>query len=107
MDMLVCLGRRIQSLRENRRMTQEDFEEKSGINARYLSAVECGKRNITIKTLEKIAEGLDVELYELFLFKEKEEPEQNLRKAIEKMLKEADKKKIEFYFNLLRMVIAQ
>ena len=63
---LSILGKRIQSIREKKGLTQEQLEEKTGVNTKYISAVERGQKNVTIKTLEKIATGLDIELYQLF-----------------------------------------
>ncbi len=106
MDTLTLLGKRIHNLREEKRLTQEELEERTGINARYISAVECGRRNITVKTLEKIAEGLEVEVYELFLYKSQEKPEEALRRGIETLLRKADKKKLKVYFDILRGIIS-
>lgn len=104
MGSLRALGKRIQLLRENKHLTQEKLEEKTGVNAKYLSAVERGSRNVTIKTLEKIAQGLGVELYELFLYSKEGEAEDALRQGIEKLLKEADRKKLQLYFDILRAI---
>ena len=106
MDILTVLGKRIQSLREDRRLTQEDIEEKTGINARYLSSIECGNRNVTMSTLEKIAKGLDIEIYELFLYKKGESREESLRRAIDKLAKEADSKKLQIYFDVMRGIMS-
>src|SRR3989338_9606528 len=67
---LTILGKRIQSIREKKGLTQEQMEERTGVNTKYISAVERGQKNVTIKTLEKLAAGLDVELYQLFLITE-------------------------------------
>jgi len=71
MELLMSLGRRIQSIREKRGLTQEELEERSGVNTKYISAIERGQKNVTVKTLEKIAKGLDINLYELFLLSER------------------------------------
>lgn len=41
-------------------MSQGDLCRKSGIDRGYMSAIENGKNNITINTLAKIAEALEV-----------------------------------------------
>lgn len=60
------LGKRIQYLRSNRKMSQEDLALESEINKNYLSDLERGCRNPTVKVLAKIARGLGISLSELF-----------------------------------------
>jgi transcriptional regulator with XRE-family HTH domain len=105
MGLLVSIGKRIQSLREKRALTQEQLEEKSGINTKYISAIECGQKNVTIKTLEKIAKGLDIELYELFLFSEGLESERAVKKAIESLIKDADPKTLNLCLDFLKKAL--
>ncbi len=98
MDLLKVLGRRIQKFREEKKMTQEDMEEKTGVNSRYLSAIECGKRNVTLDTLGKIAKGLGVELYKLLLPWEGKDSEEKIRKAFEKLLNEVKGQELRLSF---------
>lgn len=102
MNLLIALGKRIQLIRERRGLTQEELEEKSGVNTKYLSAIERGQKNTTVKTLEKIAKGLDIELYELFLFSERLEPEKTVRKAIESLVRDSDLKTLNLCLDFLR-----
>ena len=60
------LGMRIRYLREQRKMTLEDFSFESNVNKNYLSDLERGNRNPTVKILTKIANALVVTLEELF-----------------------------------------
>ena len=106
MNLLVQLGKRIQAIREKRGMTQEQLEEKTGINAKYISAVECGQRNVTIKTLDKITKGLDVELYELFLFSYEIQSEKAVRKALDSLMKDAAPKTLTLCVDFLRKALS-
>jgi len=106
MNLLVQLGKRIQAIREKRGITQEQLEEKAGINAKYISAVECGQRNVTIKTLDKIAKGLDVELYELFLFSYELQSEKAVKKALDSLMKEADTKTLNLCLDFLEKALS-
>lgn len=47
-------------------MSQESFSLKIEIDRSYYASVEIGKRNISLKNIEKIANGLGVTLEELF-----------------------------------------
>lgn len=60
------LGKRIQYLRMSRKMSQEDLALESGVNKNYLSDLERGCRNPTVKILAKIATGLGISLSDLF-----------------------------------------
>jgi len=57
---LMCIGEAIRQVRKQKGMTIEDFAGESDINAKYISRIENGKRNITLNTLLKICEGLDI-----------------------------------------------
>lgn len=102
MDILVSLGKRIQAVRERAGLTQEELEEKTGVNTKYISAIERGQKNVTIKTFEKIAKGLDVDLYELLLLSEEIGSEKAVRKAVDSLLKEADTKTLRLCLDFLK-----
>lgn len=106
MNILISVGKRIQSIREKRELTQSRLEEKTGINTKYISAIECGQKNVTIKTVEKIANGLNIDLYELFLFSEELESEEAVKKAIESLIKESDIKTLNLCLDFLRKALA-
>lgn len=78
----VLLGRRIRSLREARKWTQQELGEKADINYKFLGEIERGQQNPSFQTLVKIATALDVELPELFRL----EPEITDRKEIKERI---------------------
>jgi transcriptional regulator with XRE-family HTH domain len=48
-------------------MTQENIEQRTGIKREYLSKIETGGLpNITIKTLKKITDAMDISLSNFF-----------------------------------------
>ena len=61
----VVLGKRIQELRKKTGLSQEKFALQIGMDRTYFASVEAGKRNIAIRNLKKIADGLGVSLSEL------------------------------------------
>ncbi len=105
MDILVSIGRRIQSIREKKGLTQEQLEEKTGINTKYISAIERGQKNVTVKTLDKLAKGLNIELYEIFLYSKGLRSEAMVKKAIQSLLKDADIKTLNLCLDFLRKAI--
>ena len=48
-------------------MSQETFAYESGIDRRYMSDIENGKRNISLDILERVADKLGIKLSEFFL----------------------------------------
>ena len=60
------LGMRIRFLREKRKMTLEDLEFEAKVNKNYLSDLERGNRNPTLKILTRIALAFGITLEELF-----------------------------------------
>lgn len=60
------LGMRIRYLRKEAHMSIEDLSLICGVNRNYISDLERGKRNPTIKVLEKIAKGFNISLETLF-----------------------------------------
>jgi len=61
------LSQRIERLRKDKQMTQEELAEKAGLHRAYFWDIENG-RNISIKTAYKVARALGVKLSELFDF---------------------------------------
>lgn len=69
MKELVTIGKNITKLRKKQKLTQEDLCGLAQIDRSYLSEIENGKMNVTIKSLVAIAEALDCELKDLILGK--------------------------------------
>lgn len=67
MDLKEKIGKRIKTLREEKKLKQEDLAWQSNLDRSYMNHVENGKRNITITSLEKIVnEGLKMTLSDFF-----------------------------------------
>jgi transcriptional regulator with XRE-family HTH domain len=54
-------------LREANGLSQSDIEDRTGLLRIYVSQVENGQSTPTLQVLEKWAEALDVDLYQLFI----------------------------------------
>ena len=66
MDINKQLGMRIKYLRSLKKWSQEDLALEAGVNKNYLSDLERGERNPTLKVLEKIAHAFGMNLEQLF-----------------------------------------
>lgn len=66
MDIQKSFGLKVQLLRKERGLSQEKFALSIDMDRTYFASVEAGKRNIAIKNIQKIADGLSISLSELF-----------------------------------------
>ena len=66
----VAFGKHIRFLRERSRLTQEEAAHRAGIHVTYLSGVERGVRNPSLKNIRAIAQALGVSTGELFAFEQ-------------------------------------
>lgn len=62
----MLIGERIKQLREGKKLSQGDIEDRTGLFRCYTSRVENGHTVPSIETLEKYARALEVPLYRLF-----------------------------------------
>lgn len=54
------LGKRIRQSRSDKGWSQEEFADLCGINRSYMGRIERGELNLTLDSLGKIANGLDI-----------------------------------------------
>lgn len=65
--MLVAMGEYLRSVREKRGWSQEDFAFECGLHRTYVGAVERGEYNMTLLTLRKITEALDITMIQAMM----------------------------------------
>lgn len=68
MDIKLLVGRRVRELRKAIGISQEELADMVGLDRTYITSVECGKRNISIVNIEKLANALQVSLKDFFSF---------------------------------------
>jgi transcriptional regulator with XRE-family HTH domain len=59
------LAANLRRLRRKLGLSQEEFAERCGLHRTYVGAIERGERNVTLKTLQHVAETLGVPAVEL------------------------------------------
>lgn len=59
-DLQHTLGRNLRNIRLARELSQEDFAEFLGVHRTYVGGVERGERNLSLRSVERLAEALDV-----------------------------------------------
>lgn len=68
MDIKLSVGKRVKELRNKLKISQEELADLASLDRTYITSVECGKRNISIVNIEKLAKALKVSLAEFFNF---------------------------------------
>lgn len=69
-ELLLFIAARTKQLRKQLNMSQLDLALKVGIDRNQISRIENAENNVSIKTLHKLVEQLDVEFNEFFNFKD-------------------------------------
>jgi len=59
------LGNKVRTLRDEKHWTQEKLGEHSGLDRTYISDIERGVRNPSLKSLEKLAKALKIKVSDL------------------------------------------
>ncbi len=67
-DVHILFGLRIKELRLKAHISEEELSFRCGLSKNYISDVERGTRNISLKAISKLAYGLHVEIKDLFTF---------------------------------------
>ena len=67
MDIIEVFGTNVKKYRTSMGMSQEIFADKCGMHRTYISAIECFRRSISLENIQRIANALEVETYQLFL----------------------------------------
>lgn len=65
LDITERFGRRVRELRTARGFSQESFADKCGLDRTYVSGIERGKRNLSLRNIEVIALALRISISEL------------------------------------------
>lgn len=60
-DLQCIVGRNLRAYRKARGLSQEAFADMLGVHRTYMGAIERGERNLTLRSLEKLASRIQVE----------------------------------------------
>jgi transcriptional regulator with XRE-family HTH domain len=69
----LALGKAVRTLREARDLTQESLADRAEMSANYVGDAERGERNISVRALWLLADGLNVPASTLLLEAEKQD----------------------------------
>ena len=66
-DLQRTVGRNLRAYRQHRNLSQEAFAEVIGVHRTYMGGLERGERNLTLRSLERIAGRIKVDPVSLLL----------------------------------------
>lgn len=72
LNIIKVFGNNLKKRRLEMGLSQEKFAEKCGLHRTYISSIECYRRSISLDNIQKIADALEIETYELFLEDERD-----------------------------------
>lgn len=66
MDIKLKIGQRIRELRKELEISQEALAYKAEVDRTYVTDIENGRRNVSVKILDRIIKALNVSVTEFF-----------------------------------------
>ena len=102
----MIIGTRLRKLREDKKLSQGDIEERTGLLRCYISRVENGHTVPSLETLERLASALEIPLYRLFLDGDESPALPNLSKrqtTEELVMDEESEKEMRFFEKVRRL----
>lgn len=64
-DILKSFGQLVRQARQAAKLSQEAFADKCGLDRTYVSGIERGKRNISLRNIDVLAKALGLSVSEL------------------------------------------
>jgi len=65
-DIAKIIGQRVRNYRNQSNLSQEKLAEAAGLHPTYIGQIERGEKNVTIESIAKISEALNLPLSKLF-----------------------------------------
>jgi transcriptional regulator with XRE-family HTH domain len=100
-----AFGRRLKSIREAARLTQEQVAERTHGDAKYLSALENGRSSPTLDTIMGLAKALGVPVSDFLLLDGEDSDTKSLRRKIEAAIDACSEEELRRVYRLIRDVI--
>ncbi len=97
-------GENFKRIRKRKKMSQDAVAESSETSPSYISAVETGKANPTLATVEALAKGLGVDVADLFLFLASKATPEQIRDRLKEIVDAADNKSLRAIYDAVLTV---
>jgi transcriptional regulator with XRE-family HTH domain len=105
MDHAKLFGQRLKVLRKANKLNQAELAEKVGIETKYLSNIETGRRSPSFDKTVALAKALEVPMSALFSFDRDEADPKMLKRRIEANLAKATVQQLKQIYGHVRQVI--
>lgn len=69
-DLQRAVGRYLRQYRHDRGLSQEAFADLVGVHRTYMGGLERGERNLTLRSVERIAEAIGVDPLNVLVYRE-------------------------------------
>jgi len=106
--LLERVGKKIREKRKEKGLTQEELAEKAVLNSKFLGSCERGMSNVSILTLSKICDALEISLCELLAFTSMDKELLKLGELsseIWELIKSKDKKTIQLSIKVFKEIL--
>jgi DNA-binding XRE family transcriptional regulator len=65
-NILIFFGNKVKTFRKEKGISQEELAFRSELHRTYIGMIERAEKNVTLKNIEKIANGLGISIQEFF-----------------------------------------
>tara|TARA_R110001606_G_scaffold184480_1_gene331332 strand:+ start:392 stop:604 length:213 start_codon:yes stop_codon:yes gene_type:complete len=65
-DILILFGNKVKTLRKEKGISQEELAFRSDLHRTYIGMIERAEKNVTLKNIAKIANGLEISIKDFF-----------------------------------------
>ncbi len=104
-EILEVFGKRLKTLRKERKMTQEELADKLGLHNSYIGLLERGERIPSLLTLDKIAKYFGVKPADLIM-EEQKAPKYDLKqKELLYIVREGSQADIDKLYKIAKIVM--
>lgn len=103
----IIIGENLKKLRKELDWSQEDLADKAKINPAYYGRIERGEMNVTLDSLEKLCDALEVELPELFVSESsssKPLTQKEVKFRLQKLLGKKQPEELQRVFKILELL---
>ena len=96
------LGAKIKKIRKSKKITQEKLAEIIDVDFGYISKLEVGQNYPSIQTLNKIADALNIDISEFFIYKDINEI--NLKEETIKLINNFNHEELKIIYKLAKSI---
>jgi len=64
-EILIEFGKRVRELRKEKKLSQEELAHRAELHRTYIGMIERAEKNITLINIQKIANALEISIYNL------------------------------------------